>query len=285
VPQDEHSILKKRLEEDLHAEKCHVLRKHVKKDKEVIYVEVLAHMISYKGHNAYLVVANDITEKVRLQHELMDEKIHRQKEITKATIEAQEKERELIGREMHDNVTQILTTAKLCLSCAVDNPAMTAEMIHKSSKTITTAIEEIRTLSRTMIQAFHREVGLRLSIEDMLESIRMSKKFSTNLNFSLPDEKRLDDKLKMTVFRIIQEQLNNIIKHAEASVIDVTVRQNGALLSLDIIDNGQGFNVQEKRKGIGISNIINRAELFNGHVQINTSPGMGCHMHVDFKIH
>jgi PAS domain S-box-containing protein len=285
VPQDEHATLKKLLEEDLQPDKHHVLRRHVKKNAEIIYVEVLAHMISYKGQNAFLVVANDITEKIRLQHELMDEKIYRHKEITKAAIEAQEKERESIGREMHDNVTQILTTAKLCLSCAADNPAMTQEMIQRSSKTITAAIEEIRKLSKSMIQVFHREVGLRLSIDDLLESIRLSNKFKATLEFSLPDEQRLDDKLKMTIFRIIQEQLNNILKHANASAIHVTIRQNAGIVSLDITDNGQGFNIQEKRKGIGISNIINRAELFNGHVEINTSPGRGCHMHVDFKIH
>jgi signal transduction histidine kinase len=210
---------------------------------------------------------------------LIEEKLHRHQEI----IEATEKEREGIGRELHDNVTQILTTAKLCLSCVDDNHS-SKDMIERSSNTITMAIEEIRNLSKSMIQSFHSEIGLKLSIEDLVESIRVSNKFKVALEFFLPDEHLLDDKLKMTLFRIIQEQLNNIIKHADASEINISIQQNNNDLILLISDNGKGFNVNEKRKGIGITNITNRAELFNGQVNINSSPGHGCKMAVSFRI-
>jgi PAS domain S-box-containing protein len=258
-------------------------RNHTKRNGEQIFVEVLVHQINYKGQDSFLVLANDITEKIRLQNQLIEEKLHRHQEIIKATIEATEKEREGIGRELHDNVTQLLTTARLCLSC-IDDDHPSKHMIDRSSNTITTAIEEIRGLSKSLIQSFHREIGLKLSIEDLVESIRMANKFQVSLDFYLPDEHLVDDKLKMTVFRIVQEQLNNIIKHAEASEVALSIHQYDELLSLVIVDNGKGFNVLEKRKGIGITNITNRAELFNGQLRIISAPGDGCRLEVSFRL-
>lgn len=258
-------------------------RNHLKRNGEEIFVEVLVHQMNYKGQDSYLVLANDITEKIRLQNQLIEEKLHRHQEVIKATIEATEKEREGIGRELHDNVTQILTTAKLCLSC-ISVADSSRDMMERSSNTITAAIEEIRSLSRSMIQSFHREIGLKLSIDDLVESVSMSNKFKIKLDFYLPDEQLLDDKLKMTMFRILQEQLNNIIKHADASEIKISISKNSELLNLVIADNGKGFNITEKRKGIGITNITNRAELFNGQVNIDSSPGKGCRMEVSFRV-
>lgn len=280
VPPHEHLELKQVLAS---ASNKRLQRNHIKRNGEQIFVEVLVHHINYKGQDSYMVLANDITEKIRLQNQLIEEKLHRHQEIIKASIEATEKERESIGRELHDNVTQILTTARLTLSCISDNHP-SRDMIERSSNTITTAIEEIRGLSKSLIQSFHREIGLKLSIEDLVESITVSSKYQVSLDFYLPDEQLLDDKLKMTLFRIVQEQLNNIIKHAEASEISISVQQYSDTLNLVIADNGKGFNVHEKRKGIGITNITNRAELFNGLVKIVSAPGKGCRMEVRFKM-
>lgn len=270
----------------------------IHKNGTEIPVEGLAsNMLDVPGVNALVANFRDISErkkaeqiinesedqKIRLQNQLIEEKLHRHQEIIKATIEATEKEREGIGRELHDNVTQILTTARLCLSC-IDQKHPAHDMIQRSSNNITTAIEEIRGLSKSMIQSFHREIGLKLSIEDLVESIRVANKFQVSLDFFIPEEQLLDDKLKMTVFRIIQEQLNNILKHAEASEVAISIYQYNEVLALTIIDNGKGFNMQEKRKGIGITNITNRAELFNGQVRIISSPGNGCRMEVSFRL-
>jgi signal transduction histidine kinase len=104
------------------------------------------------------------------------------------------------------------------------------------------------------------------------------------VDFSVKTEGALDDKLKMTVFRIVQEQLNNIQKHAEARHVLISVKQPGDVLSLSIVDDGKGFDVKQKREGIGLTNIINRAEIFNGLVEIDTAPGKGCKLLVNFKI-
>lgn len=281
---DEKQELQQLLPKADHSNRPSVLRKHIKKNGETIFVEVLAHAINYKGRNAWLVLINDITEKIQLQNQLVEEKIKRQQEIAQAVIDAQETERETLGRELHDNISQVLTTARLYLICAKDSPAMQMSMIQRSSDTINSAIEEIRRLSKSMIETFHKEVGLELSLNDLIENIHLVQKFQIRLNFSVPNEQQLDDKLKMTVFRIVQEQLNNIVKHADASAITIDIIQRKHLLQVTVEDNGKGFDTMLKRKGIGISNIISRTELFNGRVKIDSSPGNGCRMQVSFNI-
>jgi PAS domain S-box-containing protein len=281
---EEKQELQQSLSKASHSNRPSILRKHVKKNNETIFVEVWAHAINYKGRNAWLVLANDITEKIQLQNQLVEEKIRRQQEIAKAVIDAQESERETLGRELHDNISQVLTTARLYLNCARDTPAMKENMINRSIETISSAIEEIRRLSKSMIETFHKEVGLELSLNDLIENIRMAQKCNIILQFSVPDEQRLDDKLKMTIFRIIQEQLNNTIKHAEASEVQIAVMQSSRLLRVSIADDGKGFDTTHKRKGIGITNIISRTELFNGRVKIDSSPGNGCRMQISFTI-
>lgn len=267
-----------------HGNRPSILRKHVKKNNETIFVEVWTHAINYKGNNAWLVLTNDITEKIQLQNQLVEEKIRRQQEIAKAAIDAQENERETLGRELHDNISQVLTTARLYLNCARETPAMQENMITRSIETISSAIEEIRRLSGSMIETFHKEVGLELSLNDLIEKIRLAQKCNITLQFSVPDEQQLDDKLKMTIFRIVQEQLNNILKHAEASEVQVAIIQKKRLLQVTIADDGKGFDTTRKRNGIGITNIISRTELFNGRVKIVSSPGNGCSMQVSFTI-
>ncbi|WP_205512903.1 sensor histidine kinase [Longitalea arenae] len=261
-----------------------ILRKHIKKNNETIFVEVWTHAINYKGSNAWLVLVNDITEKIQLQNQLVEEKIRRQQEIAKAAIDAQENERQSLGRELHDNITQVLTTARLYLNCAKDSPAMQESMVKKSIETISSAIEEIRRLSKSMIEAFHKEVGLELSLNDLIENVRLAQPFTISLHVDVPDEQQLDDKLKMTIFRIVQEQLNNTIKHAAASEVQIAIVQKSRLLQVTIADDGKGFDTNLKRKGIGITNIISRTELFNGRVKIESSPGQGCRMQVSFII-
>jgi PAS domain S-box-containing protein len=267
-----------------HTNRPPVLRRHIKKNKEVIFVEISGHAINYKGRNAWLVLTNDITEKIQLQNQLVEEKIKRQQEIAQAVIDAQEKERESLGRELHDNISQVLTTARLYLTCAKDTPAIQEDMIKRSVDTITSAIEEIRRLSKSMIETFHKEVGLEFSLNDLIEKVRLAQPFTISLYFDVPGEQQLDDKLKMTIFRIVQEQLNNTVKHANASEVMISIVQKIRQLQITIADNGKGFDTAQIRKGIGITNIISRTELFNGRVKIESSPGKGCRMQVSFTI-
>ena len=261
-----------------------ILRKHVKKNGDTIFVEVWAHAINYKGRNAWLILVNDITEKIQLQNQLVEKEIQRQQEVAKAVIDAQEIERATLGRELHDNISQMLTTARLYLQCAKDSPALQDDMINRSRNTIIDAVEEIRRLSKSMIETFNEAVGLEFSLNDLIEKVRLAQPFTVSLYFAVPDERLLDHKLQKTIFRIVQEQLNNTIKYANATEVQVAIVQKKRQLLITIADDGKGFDTTQKSKGIGITNIISRAELFNGRVKIESSPGKGCRMQVSFTI-
>jgi PAS domain S-box-containing protein len=244
------------------------------KEGKPIWVEgTVTNLLGIEGINGIVCNFRDVTERKEME-----------KRILQASIDAQEREREEIGRELHDNVNQILTTARLYLDIH-ETTSDQGAMLRRISEIVTTAIEEIRKLSRSMTQSFHKEIGLKLSIEDLLSNIKqLPESIRVNFEFFLPSEPSLDDKLKITIFRIVQEQLNNVLKHAAASAIHVSLKEEGALLLLRINDNGQGFDPRKKREGIGINNIINRAELFNGQVNIESSAGMGCRLFVSFRL-
>ncbi|HEY4061920.1 MAG TPA: PAS domain-containing sensor histidine kinase [Puia sp.] len=244
-------------------------------DGRLVWLEgTVTNWLGTEGIDGIVCNFRDVTQRVNME-----------KQILQASIDAQEKEREEIGRELHDNVNRILTTARLYLGCIHSETPGQRHIIDRSSEIITSAIEEIRKLSKTMTQSFHKEVGLMLSLEDLVENIRrLADNTTITLDFSLPVEQILDDKLKMTIFRIVQEQLNNVLKHAGASRIDLSIRQEEDSLQLVIADDGKGFDPREKRKGIGLSNIITRAEVFNGQVSIDSSPGKGCRMTVKFVV-
>ena len=172
------------------------------KDGNLIWVEgIVTNLLGTEGVKGIVCNFRDVTERKNSE-----------KQLIQATIDAQEKEREEIGRELHDNVNQILTTARLYLDCISDVPFEQRHIIQRSSEIITTAIEEIRKLSKSLTQSFQKEIGLTLSVEDLAESIqRLEDGLGITLDFSLPAEELLDDKLKTAVFRILQEQLNNVL--------------------------------------------------------------------------
>jgi signal transduction histidine kinase len=94
----------------------------------------------------------------------------------------------------------------------------------------------------------------------------------------------VNDKFKLNVFRIIQEQLNNILKHAEATKVIIKLLQSKKSIRLVISDNGTGFNAQKKQKGIGIANITSRVSAYNGVTDFDSQPGHGCILTAIFPV-
>ena len=224
-------------------------------------------------------------EKHRLRDQINKQKITRQKEITRATIKAQERERLELGRELHDNVNQILSSSKLFIESSVHNPDKQEEMLNRSKNLINSCIEELRKLSRFLAPPSLGDLTLKESIEEIVEEYNQIDGRKTIEHTIVDiDEDKLSDDLKISVYRIIQEQLNNIRKHARASKVQILLKHGNNNIALHIEDNGCGFDLQAKRKGLGITNIINRAETFNGSIQIITSPGNGCAMYINFKL-
>jgi PAS domain S-box-containing protein len=221
--------------------------------------------------------AQDITERKKLERELVDQ----QKAISQATINIQEKERTEISKELHDNVNQVLTTTKLYLDLAITNPELKDELISKSSKNIINAIDEIRQLSQSLMIPSLGDLGLVDSIEDLVENINATKKITAVFLCEEIDENILNENQKLALFRIVQEALNNIVKHADATetIIELLIKDH--IINLIIKDNGKGFDPTAVKNGAGLNNIRNRVYLLNGTLTLDTQPGKGCALVVE----
>jgi signal transduction histidine kinase len=228
--------------------------------------------------------AQDITDRKRLEKELLQNELERQKAINQATVDTQEQERSEIGKELHDNVNQVLTTTKLYLDLALSNPELKEELILKSSKNIINIINEIRQLSRSLMDPSIGDLGLLDSINDLIENINLTRKLHVKLAAEKKLELLLDKNQKLTVFRIIQEALNNAIKHAKASTVNIQLGHSGGLAQILIQDDGIGFHPDLVKKGVGLKNIQNRIYLINGVQTISSAPGKGCKLIINFPI-
>ena len=261
--------------------------RYKKADGTYAYVLDKAYLIhDNKGNPTRLIGSmQDITGRRELEQKLLEQEIGKQKLLTQATIESQEKERKEIGKELHDNINQILSTTKLYLDLA-ENTATgpTAEMIGMGSKNIMEAINEIRKLSRSLVPPTLGDLGLIESIKDLCEDFNYTRTFEVTFEHRNIKENKLADNQKLMLFRIIQEQTNNIVKHAKAKHVIISLRATKGSINLEITDDGQGFNLKKTKKGVGLTNIINRAELFNGQVEIVTGQGKGCTIRVNVPL-
>jgi signal transduction histidine kinase len=126
------------------------------------------------------------------------------------------------------------------------------------------------------------DLSLKDAIEELFQILKLS---GTAIECHIKiNEDVLEKGLRLNIYRIVQEQFNNIVKYAEAKKVKVTMIQKGDLLLLEIYDNGKGFDMKEKHKGIGLTNIIHRAETYNGKVKIESSHGNGCNIYIEFML-
>ncbi|MEO8582408.1 MAG: PAS domain S-box protein [Flavitalea sp.] len=218
----------------------------------------------------------DITERKKLQNEIAANEIARQRQVTEAAIVAQERERGELGRELHDNINQILTTTKMYLDIAQNEKDISEELIIKSHENISSAIEEIRILSKSLVPPSLGDIGLKEAIMEMINNQKVSQKIDIKLRTSGFTKTSIPRGIQLMVFRIIQEQMNNIFKHSKATQVEIKITGTKQLLSVFIADNGVGFDPRKKVKGIGLMNITSRAEVHRGSVEIISSPGNGC---------
>ena len=256
-----------------------IVNPHRKKNSERILVETTSVNINYKERPCVLVTSSDITEKIKLEEKISLLKVTRQQKITQATINGQEREREEIGRELHDNINQLLTAAKLYLDSARSNEPQRIDFIDEAEKILVKAINEIRSLSNSLVPPTLKDIGFRDSLNELFETYMVTKPFKINLSFE-EELNNLDHEIKISLFRIIQEQLNNILKHAHANNVMISLSVTDQIC-LSIKDDGIGFDTTIKRKGLGLTNIWNRVALCNGTVRILSKPEQGCEILID----
>jgi PAS domain S-box-containing protein len=228
----------------------------------------------------------DITERKRLEEQLLNEKIKQQKLINKTTIAAQEEERDNISKELHDNVNQLLMSTKLYINMARKQPDVAHELLIKAEEYQLQAVEEIRKLSKKLNSSLVKVLGLKKSIQEVVNTFKQLNDIPVSYEFHDELEDVLMDEQKLMIFRIVQEQSNNIRKYANAERVLISLTRKDDRISLIISDDGVGFKVDEvKSKGVGLTNIASRVNVLNGEYKIESYPGNGCTLSVWFPLY
>ena len=249
--------------------------KHLNKSGEILEVDIYSSNITINDVACESTIAIDVTEKVRLEHK-----------ITKAIIKTQEDERYEIGTELHDNVCQILASSQLSLEMLKDNvPNESIQWFHKSKEFINLALEEIRSISHRLAPSFFDYTTIEDTFKELLGTFNLENKYiiEVNIDFTkLKDQKNSD--IQLNLFRILQEQLRNISKYANAKNVKLNISIDDSNCIMQISDDGIGFDYNAVKMGIGLANIRRRTELFSGKMELITSPGNGCQLKVSLPM-
>jgi len=227
-------------------------------------------------------IMTDVTEKKLREEEAALLQQKHQQNITTATLYAEENERKRISETLHDSVSQLLYGIKIQLN-QLNTPHTPPDAYARVNELLNIAIQETRNISFELAPSVLADFGLPVTINELANRLSSSqlviktkiKGFTNRLNILL----------ETCIFRIIQELINNCMKHAEASLITLELIQNDAI-DIIIRDNGRGFDTKKLESashGAGISSIKNRLSLYNGSFNINSAPGQGTTINIKLK--
>ncbi len=230
-------------------------------------------------------VALDITEQKVLEQKLATEEKKKKREIIQAIIDAQEKERRELAYELHDNVNQILSSSKLMLDVVADSQQTNIEFVNRSNEYLSAAIKELRRISHNLSPGILKDISLEAAIQDVVDQINNSGKLYISFRKrNYLKNNKVDEGIRLTVLRIAQEQINNILKHAEAAEVVIQLFITKSKIILSIKDDGKGFDAGNTKRGLGLHNIFNRTEYYQGEVRLESTPGKGTLLKIEIPL-
>ena len=199
-------------------------------------------------------------------------------ELLKTQIEIQEQTLENVSKEIHDNITQVLSFVKLSLGIlGNDLDDVKKTKISESRELVAQTINDLRDMSKSMSFEHITAQGLARTVEK--EAERCNKVGLFNVNFSVDGrEYPLGEQRELVLFRILQEGLNNAVKHSNAKNFNICLQYSPDLFTLILQDDGSGFAYDQliNKNGSGLRNMENRAAMIGGKAKIDSSPGQGC---------
>ena len=219
-----------------------------------------------------------------LKQALMETQIRQQKELIQATIDGQEKQKKEIGMELHDHINQVLASTKLYLELAKGDESVRVEVIDKCRQHVTYAIQEIRNLSRSLVLPENGNDSILENIAVLVNNLQQSSGLNIHTRINGDVFRLLDKKQQVSIYRIIEEQLQNAVKHAHATHVNIHVWHDEQHIRLLLYDNGQGFDMSKQRRGIGLNNISSRVTSMEGELEIVSAPGEGCELRISIPI-
>lgn len=231
---------------------------------------ILSSLLGYSQYRKY---------KIKQEKKLQTEILNQQDIATRAILAAEENERKRIAAELHDGIGQMMSAAKMNLSAFESDLSFKNEdqknAYEKVILMVDESCKEIRSISHQMMPNALLKSGLSSAIKDFIDKID-NRIIHINLHTEGLNE-RLDGNVETVLYRVIQECVNNVIKHSGANTLDISLIKDADGISATIEDNGKGFDTTNKSnfEGIGLKNIISRVEYLKGTVEFDSSPGNG----------
>jgi two-component system NarL family sensor kinase len=217
---------------------------------------------------------------------LNEEKSLAQQKTFSSIIAAEEHERARIAKELHDGLGQILSTARLNVAALEESvPTEDEKILQNSLRLIDNAVSEVRVISHDLMPGILTQVGLFAAVRQLCNNINEARQIEVEYTFT-ESEKRLNAALEISVYRIIQEILNNMLRHAEATKIIVSLHCINNQIRLKLTDNGKGFDTSkiQESKGIGWKNVFSRVDFLKGHITIKSEIGSGTVIKIRVKL-
>jgi signal transduction histidine kinase len=206
----------------------------------------------------------------------------KQKEIFNAVFETQIKERKRISEDLHDELGPLLSGIKIRVGALRElNSSEKEGMITETEHSLDKAVEQVRVITKNLMPRHLEEYGLIAELEELKHLIEKSKVVKMNLRYA-GFETRLSPLAEMNMYRIINELVNNSMKHSQANTIDINLARDKKGLRIFFSDNGKGFSTDKKYDGIGLKNIQNRIHLFKGQYKIESAANNGTVFKINF---
>ncbi len=246
-------------------------------DKSRFYAEFTITRIKLKGEPTFTVYIRDITQRKRAEEEL--------RALPQRIIKAQEVERSRVARELHDGVNQIIASVKMRIRNAQDSlppvQAATREILGRCDRLLTSALEENRRIAHNLHPADLNNLGFAAACNNLCKEFQSRTSMNVQCRITLPDNHRLSPGIELTLFRIVQEAINNMEKYAGAKTAKLQIGLQNDSIRLKIQDDGRGFDPKkvkvgkEKGHGLGLTNMRERALAVGGTCEILSAPKKG----------
>ena len=269
--------------------------RHRKKDGEPVDIDGVGHLVSWRGRPARLVFISDITERQRTQQAL--ERLNRELEhsherlraLSRRLLEVQEEERGRLARDLHDDIGQAITALKIQLESLPRPGAALRTRIDECVETTRHTLERVRQLSLSLRPPQLDDLGLAAALRSHLDRQARVAGLASHFD-SLEAPQEIAPETETACFRVAQEAINNVLRHARARNLWLRLFMAGGRLALSVRDDGRGFDVESIRRrdgvaaSLGLAGMEERTALVGGSFELRSTPGQGTVMLATFPL-
>jgi signal transduction histidine kinase len=246
-------------------------------------------LVAFLGYRNFRHRQQLARQQVELQQQRIRE-LEKDKQLiaVDSLLKGQEEERSRLAKDLHDGLGGLLSGVKYSLINMKDNLIITPDnmaVFERSLDMLDTSIKELRRVAHNMMPEMLTKFGLDEALKEYCNTVNAANLFVVKYQ-SLGMETRLDKATEIIIYRIVQEMLNNILKHAEASQAFIQVIRENDRLNIVVEDDGKGFDtaILETNKGAGWTNIRSRVEYLKGQLDIHSEPGKGTLVNIEFNV-